>query len=114
MSTGQWRKSLGYDVYVDEDGIINSVHFPSIIHKDGSKQWCINGHRMQESFYDWAEKVGIDLDNVSDEDAIQISLTYGDLSPIKNTLIIMFSEELIGVQPMTGPTGKIFSLPRKK
>ena len=57
---------------------IHRLDGPAIIWKDGDTEWWIDDTNITGKITPWANNVGIDLDNLTDDDKVLIKLTWDD------------------------------------
>ena len=90
-----------------------------IIPEIGIQEFWVNGQRIE----DWCRENGIEILEASDEDWFLIGMRFGIpsiddyngviLPLIRNIYPTIIARGLVGVQPMSGPTGLIHSLRAK-
>lgn len=59
-----------------QNGVAHRLDGPAIFREDGSYDWVIDGRYITEQIEFWAETMGIDLDNLSEDDKILISIKW--------------------------------------
>lgn len=97
-----YRHKIGNTIkWLTEDDLLHREDGPAIAHSSGTKMWYINNklHRMdgpaieyfdgvkvwyfndtyaREPFYNWADKMNIDLDKLTEDDKILIAIVWSD------------------------------------
>ena len=60
--------------------IVHRLDGPAMIWEDGDFDWWINGFCITYQIRPWANEIGIDLDNLTDDDKVLIKLAWGNFS----------------------------------
>lgn len=120
-------ESIRYEIKSEHDcyvwQLFNKKHRlngPAVIIPEmGIQEFWVNGKRIE----DWCKENGIEILEASEEDWFLIDMRFGIpsindvnsviLPLIRNIYPTIIARDLIGVQPMTGPTGLIHGLRAK-
>lgn len=81
---GALHRIDGPVVEYDNDGgkqwwvhdVLHRLDGPAVIRSDGREFWHINGYPISYRICEWAEEIGVDLNNLSEDDKLLIQIKW--------------------------------------